>query len=193
MGFIDQIKEWDMDLFLGLNSHHNAFFDEVMWQASNKFFWIPLYLLFFYLIYRKYNWQTAAVSVLFAVLLIVCCDQIANLFKHGFERYRPCKNGDIGSMVHIVDGYCRSSFSFISGHACSHFGAAIFMGSILGNKKIFIALLFWAGLIAYSRIYLGVHYPSDVVCGAAIGSLIGYGIYRLFMFTIDKYKLPQKT
>ena len=171
---IERLKTWDTELFLYLNSKHSAFWDVVMYYASEKFLWIPLYVLFLYLIYRFYGNRVILVAIL-AGLLITATDQISvHLFKNVFERLRPCHNPEIQHMVHIVRGHCGGKYSFYSGHATSHFAIATYINYFLGNKmRFFTPLIFlWAALIAYSRVYLGVHYPGDILAGALAGVIL---------------------
>jgi undecaprenyl-diphosphatase len=171
---LESIKSLDEKLFLFLNSHHNAFFDEVMWLFSNIPFWIPLYILFLWLLYKHYPkhfW-----SVLVAVLLmIVVSDQLCNLAKYGVMRLRPTHDPSLQALVHTVKNYQGGMYSFYSGHASNSFTVAFFViYSLRAEKKFITPIAFcYAILTSYSRIYLGVHFPVDVVTGAVIGAMLG--------------------
>ena len=186
MNFITSIKSIDTQLFLFLNGKHNAFFDFIMYWASNKFIWIPFYAFFLYLVYKHVGTRLWLV-VIAAIMLIVLSDQISNhVFKDNFKRYRPCQNLAIQSHVH-VNGTCGGTYGFVSSHAANTFALAMFLGLLFYKKiKYFAVFIFlWATFVSYSRIYNGVHYPADVTCGAIIGMVIGFVIYKWYS-RIDK-------
>ncbi|OQX82404.1 MAG: hypothetical protein B6D64_00335 [Bacteroidetes bacterium 4484_276] len=152
-----------------------------MYWVSNKFIWIPLYLWFCYEIIKKYKMQTILLLVMVAVM-ITLSDQITVFFKNYFERPRPCHDEHISHLVHVVKDACGGPYGFISGHASSSFSLAIFLIPVFrGRFRYFTPLIImWASLVAYSRVYLGVHYPADIVCGALLGILLGYLFAKLF-------------
>ncbi|MDF2436895.1 MAG: bcrC [Bacteroidota bacterium] len=180
--FIDKIKEIDTQLFLFLNSHHNMFFDTLMYWMSYKFFWIPLYAFFLFLVWKHFNKRTWLVAIA-AALVIVMSDQISvHAFKDVFLRYRPCHNLLIQSQVH-VNGSCGGTYGFISSHAANCFALAMFLSLLFYNRiKYFgISVFIWAAIVSYSRIYNGVHYPADIAGGAIVGMGIGAVVYKLFL------------
>jgi undecaprenyl-diphosphatase len=171
LNFIDSIKNIDTELFLFLNGKHNAFFDFIMYWASNKFIWIPLYLFFFYLAFKHFGKKVIWIA-LAAGLLIVLSDQISvHAFKNVFLRYRPCHNLLIQAQVH-VNGSCGGTYGFVSSHATNTFAIAMFLFLLLKDRiKYFGFFIFaWASLVSYSRIYNGVHYPADIFVGAILGA-----------------------
>lgn len=179
---IDKILQWDEELFLLINGCHNSFGDFVMFWMSNKFVWIPLYLFFIFLVYRKYKIKTIIILI-FAAILIAFSDQISvHLFKNIFQRLRPCHDPDLADMVHIVREKCGGQYGFISSHAANTFAISFFLIKLIGRKyKYFTVLIFiWAILISYSRIYLGVHFPCDVIIGAFFGAFLGWVFSWLF-------------
>ncbi|MCD4735168.1 MAG: phosphatase PAP2 family protein [Bacteroidales bacterium] len=179
---IETLKQIDQDLFLLLNGWHNDFFDLFMYWISNKFIWIPLYICLLYLIYKS-NHKYLLPALILCGLMITASDRITVLvFKETFLRLRPCHDPVISDLVHIVKDHCGGSFGFVSSHASNTFALTILISGILREKIKWIApaLIFWALLVSYSRIYLGVHYPGDVLGGIIVGSALGYIFYCLF-------------
>jgi undecaprenyl-diphosphatase len=173
---IEALNLVDQRWLLWLNSHHSPFFDQFMFFVSGKMEWIPFYGLLLYLIIRKYRLKT--IWIVFAiVVLIILSDQLANVLKDGVKRFRPCKDPEIGHLVHLVNNYCRSSYGFVSGHAANSFALATFVSLLFRKKWITLIMILWAVLVSYSRIYLGVHYPGDVIGGALLGSGLAVLVY----------------
>lgn len=173
---IEILKNIDQQLFLWLNGQHSGFFDQIMYFISGKYEWIPLYAAMLGFIIWRYRWRSLWI-VLAVVVMITLSDQIANLLKSGVKRLRPCKDPEIGHLVHLVNNYCRGTYGFVSGHAANSFALATFMSLLFRMKWITLGLMIWAVLVSYSRIYLGVHYPGDVLGGALIGVLLAWGIH----------------
>lgn len=173
---LETIKALDESLFLFLNAHHTLFFDRVMWLFSEKLFWGPLYIWFLWLLHKKYpkHYWTVIVAI---VLMIVASDQLCNLSKESFMRLRPSQEPNLQAIVHIVNGYRGGMYGFYSGHASNAFAVAFFMITLVSGKHKYLILvaLTYALLTAYSRIYLGVHYPVDILAGAIAGAIIGTG------------------
>jgi undecaprenyl-diphosphatase len=170
------LNQWDTDLFLIVNGAYNDFWDFIMWWASDKYIWIPLYALFLYILWRQYK-KNIWVVMVFAALLIFLSDQISvHFFKDVFQRLRPCHEPGLEGLVHIVNNKCGGEYGFYSSHASNIFALAVFVISLMKNRNgyIVLAVLLWAALIAYSRVYLGVHYPGDVLAGGIAGSILGF-------------------
>ena len=172
---LEKINKLDTQLFLYLNGKHNAFFDPIMYWASDKLFWIPFYLLIVVILIREY--KKNSVYVLLAIgLLITLCDQTAsNLIKGTVKRLRPSHEPTIQKLIHLSEAGKGGQYGFISSHSANAFGLATFLILLLPKKynRLKITLLVWAILVAYSRIYNGVHYPTDVIVAMILG--IGYG------------------
>ena len=177
---LNTLNQWDTELFLCLNGAHNSFLDFVMYWASDKIIWIPVYLIFLFLLWRKFR-EKIWIILVFAALLVFLSDQISvHLFKDIFQRLRPCHEPELMGWIHLIDGKCGGSFGFYSSHASNIWAVAVFVLSMLGNRNILliIPILIWAMLISYSRIYLGVHYPGDILAGMLAGSLLAWMIAR---------------
>jgi undecaprenyl-diphosphatase len=157
----------------------NDLFDMIMPLFRDKFFWIPLYFLIIFLIIKKFGLKSVYVLG-FSVVTLILADQLsAHVIKPLVMRPRPCNDPIIGDLVHkLVD--CGSGFSFVSSHATNHFALALFFISIFLRPSIkyfvIIPFLFWAALISFAQVYVGVHYPLDVMAGGILGAGIGYGI-----------------
>lgn len=178
---LEALKTFDENLFLILNGFHSPIVDPVMWLFSDKFFWVPLYIWFLWILYKRYpkNYWTVIVAV---ALMIVASDQLCNIFKDSVLRLRPSNDPHLRLLVHVLKDYNGNeyrggSYSFYSGHASNAFAVAIFMRTALSGKIKYLILisLTYAILTAYSRVYLGVHYPGDILVGAIMGSMLGIG------------------
>lgn len=178
----------DQELFLYLNDQHNPFWDAVMSFVSNKYVWIPFYLLLIaYLVYR-YRRQSMAMLGL-AIAAVGLADFIASgIFKPYFARLRPCHDPDLSVTVNFIQG-CGGQFGFMSSHASTAFALAVFFNLILSDRyTIFkIVLVVWAVVVSYSRIYLGVHYPGDTMAGALLGSFLAYVCALGYWILVKKY------
>jgi undecaprenyl-diphosphatase len=182
--------ELDRNLFLYLNSLHSPFWDNIMWFMSAKLVWIPLYLFIIYLLWRKYRGKIWLVFI-FAVFAIVMADQLSVFIKNSFHRLRPCRDESISNLVHLVGTYCGGKFGFVSSHAANTFALASLTAPMLQKRWYSISIFVWAALVSYSRIYVGVHYPGDVLGGTILGLLIGFGLYFGFRWTINKNIVPE--
>jgi len=185
---LDILREWDQAVFLILNGTHNNCLDFLMWWASDKYIWIPLYALFLFLLWKRYKNMIWLVMI-FAALLVFLSDQISvHLFKDVFQRLRPCHEPALDGLVNTVNDKCGGQFGFYSSHASNVFAIAVFVISLAGPKvkRMAVPILLWALFIAYSRIYLGVHYPADVIAGALAGSLLGWIVARFLKNLLRK-------
>lgn len=179
---IEQFLKYDTELFLFLNNLGAETWD-VFWLAyTYKFNWIPFYVLLLVLIYKHIGKKKMGLLILIIILMVVFTDQITNAFKYGFERLRPCHEASLQNIMRIVKEGCGGRFSFFSGHSSNSMAVAVFVGLLLRAKYSYLIflLLFWSAAMAYSRVYLGVHYPLDIVCGMVFGALSGFMFYKLF-------------
>lgn len=170
IGYLDHI---DHAFFLFLNGFHNSFFDGVMFWVTKGLLWFPLSLFFLFFVIRKYKWN-ALVILFVAALMILVSDQLSYLTKETVQRLRP--SNQPGLMVHIVEAYKGGTYGFYSGHASNSICVAVFITILLGRKYwyVILAAFLWSLVISYTRIYLGVHYPGDILAGWIVGGIIGY-------------------
>jgi undecaprenyl-diphosphatase len=181
----EAITSFDEAAFLYLHEIGHPYLDGFMWWMSNRFIWIPFYLWLIYHLYQTHG-SSFYQQVLALILLITLTDQVtSSLMKPFFERLRPCHDPDLLGLIKLV-GNCGGSYSFASGHAANTFGLAGFFFFFENKSRLGIFLLIWAGVISYSRVYLGVHFPGDIIIGCLIGLLISYAISTLLKkITVD--------
>jgi undecaprenyl-diphosphatase len=182
--------EWllhlDTRLFLFLNGMNSETFDGIMWWVSGKATWWPFYLLLLGYLGWKKGWQLLPM-LLFIVVSVVLTDQTSlHLFKNLFHRLRPCHEPALEGLVHLVQGYCGGQYSFISSHAANIFGVASLLLFWIRRPWFTAVMVCWALLVGYSRIYLGVHYPGDVIAGSLWGFGCGWMVCRLFLLLVTR-------
>jgi undecaprenyl-diphosphatase len=158
-----------------------------MRHISDKEFWYPFYGILILIMVWRYKWN-AIITLLFIALLITLSDQISvKGFKEVFERWRPTHNPEIRDIVHTVKGYRGGDYGFVSSHAANTFAMAFFTTKLFRNRYYGWFIFIWAAVVSYSRIYLGVHYPLDIIGGALLGILLGFVIFKLYLYVGNKY------
>jgi undecaprenyl-diphosphatase len=189
---METILELDRRLLLFLNGFHHPALDSFMYYASDTVAWIPLYLLLLALIFRKYKIDGWFVLI-GAAITILLADQItSSIMKPFFARLRPSQEPSLVGLVHLVKGYKGGLFGFASSHAANTFGVALFVWLILKPfYKSVVWLFLWAALMSYTRIYLGVHYPGDILVGAIVGLLCGWIAFQFTLWLIARYGRTQ--
>ena len=179
--------EWllnlDYHLFILINSNwSNSFFDFVCPLLRNKYIWLPFYVFlfsFFIINFKRKGW----LIIVFLIVTVTCADQISShVIKPAVKRIRPCNQEILGDKVRMLVN-CSNSYSFPSSHASNHFAAALFLIALFAGKRkwLMILLVLWAFAISYSQVYVGLHFPFDILGGAVIGSIIGWAGGRFFL------------
>ena len=180
LNMIEYLDKIDKSIFLILNGIHSSFWDKVMYWISGDTSWIFLYILLLIGLTIKYRWRMIFV-ILAVALAITASDQFSvHFFKEVFERLRPCHEPEISGVVHIVNNHCGGQYGFVSSHAANTFALAMLSSGLFQNKFYSWFVFIWAGVVSYSRIYLGVHYPGDIIGGAILGIFIGWLVLVLF-------------
>lgn len=169
---MEEIILEDKQAMIFLNNLGSSTFDPFWILVSEKWFWIPLYVIFFYFLYKNFNKKSLFYILLFVALGITASDQIANIFKFGFERLRPCHDPSLEGLLREVK--CGGKFGFYSAHSSNSFFVATYLTILLGKKikQLPYFLFVWAAIVAYSRVYLGMHFPGDIIVGAIMGILL---------------------
>lgn len=185
---IEELLPLERDLFFMLNGSDSPFLDDWMWTVSGRYVWIPLFLTILFLFFYRTPTRQALLVMLFFVLVFALSDQVSSAFcKPFFERFRPTHHPDFKELVDVVNEYRGGLYGFISGHATNSFGIAVFLSLLFRYRWLTISALSWAMLNSYTRIYLGVHFISDIVAGMLVGSLLAVLLYLLMIFLIRKF------
>lgn len=184
---LEDILLYERNAFFLINGSDYLFLDNIMWIVSGKTVWLPLAALILFILVWKKPWRESLLILLSIVLLITLCDQFtSHLCKPLFARFRPTHHPDFMNQVKIVFEYRGGLYGFMSSHAANAFGFAVFISLLFRYRWFTVTILFWAALMAYTRIYLGVHFISDVFFGALSGIIFGYGVYWLYQWTRKK-------
>jgi undecaprenyl-diphosphatase len=189
---LQSLIDIDVNLFLFLNGMYSPFWDVIFYWVTGKTFWIPFYVGILYLTYLKFGSKTLIVLLFFGLLILIGDRTSVELFKNVFERLRPNHNPMLVGLARYVDG-CGGAgqFGFVSSHATNSFALAVFTSLILRSKFKFIVafMLFWAALVSYSRVYVGVHYLADLLGGAMLGTGVAFLVFWILKLVNQKFNL----
>ncbi|MBR3427633.1 MAG: phosphatase PAP2 family protein [Bacteroidales bacterium] len=180
----------DARFFLFLNGLHTDWMDKVMIAVTQMWVWLPLYLLMIYWTVKQYGKRCWWIFIALGIV-VLCSDQLsAHVCKPLFQRLRPCYNVDLQDLIYLPKGMAGGKYGFVSSHAANTFAIAAFMTAALRKNRAWvgIVLYLWAFISSYSRIYLGFHYPGDILCGAVLGILVGLILWKVFQLVLLKNK-----
>jgi undecaprenyl-diphosphatase len=185
---MDTLINADIELLIYLNNLGTEQWDGIWLILSDKFSAIPLYGLLLFLSFKQFGLKKTMWMLLFIAVLITFSDQTSNLFKYGFKRLRPCHDELVVNKIRLVKDYCGGLYSYFSAHASNAISIAIFFGLLLRDKFKYLSviLIIWAVLVAYSRVYIGVHFPLDIITGMLFGLLYGTIFYKLYQSFIKR-------
>lgn len=183
---MEQLIQLDKELFVFLNSLGSEPFDAFWLFITKQLHWTPFFIGVFYLLQRKVGWKNLGIIMLFIALLITVTDQFTNLIKYSYQRIRPCNDEEISGIIRIVKS--SDTFSFFSGHASNSMATTTFVFLLIRKYYKYTFLLFLFPMIfAYSRIYLGLHFPGDILVGYMFGATIGFSFYTIHHYLYNKY------
>ena len=185
MDFLDNIIQHDKELLVFLNGLGNENWDSFWMFITNQLSWIPLYIFFFFLIFKTFGWKKGLAFIVVTALMVAFSDQLTVFIKNTTERFRPNRDPQIMDIIRIIKN--NKSFSFVSGHATTSTAVTLLMHLTLKKYYKYTILFFiWPLLFAYSRIYIGVHFPIDVTVGAMLGLVIGFLFYKISLKVLEK-------
>jgi undecaprenyl-diphosphatase len=190
---LGNLTRFDKELFVLINRHYNDFFDVLMYWASDRLIWIPFYIALALILLKTYNKQFFFM-IFFVGILIVISDQLSVVIKDFVQRPRPCHDYELESMVHLVRDHCGGAFGFISSHAANVFALTTFLFLACNDRLPWLKFIMlpWALLISYSRIYLGSHFPLDILGGWFLGIFLGIIIFYFYVLVAQSRRGPLK-
>ncbi len=188
---LERILRWETDAFFFLNAPHSDFADTFFFLISAKWPWVIVSILFLIFLFYKKPWRESLMIIAAVLLTVLICDQLSShMFKPYFGRFRPTHHPDFSEFVKTSFSYRGGLYGFFSGHAANFFGLAL-LSALIFRNKIYSYLIFGIAItVAYSRIYLGVHFISDIVMGIAIGLLTAYLVYKLYQYCRLRFLVP---
>ncbi|WP_394749815.1 phosphatase PAP2 family protein [Spongiimicrobium salis] len=188
---MEELIQFDKELFLYLNGLGNTTWDGFWMFITGKWNSIPLYLGLAFFSFKQLGLKRTVIMLVFVALMITATDGLANFFKYGVARLRPCHDPEINSLMRLVKASCGGKFGYFSGHAVNSTAIAFFFVHLFWSKFKYLGifLLLWMILVSYSRIYIGVHFPLDVLTGIVIGLFLSYLFVKLYIFALLKFRV----
>ncbi|WP_372974349.1 phosphatase PAP2 family protein [Muriicola sp.] len=188
---LEDLIHIDREVFLFLNNLGTPSWDGFWLFITGKWSSLPLYIVLLILSGRMLGWKRTLLLLVAVALLITVCDQLSNFFKLGVGRLRPCYDPELNGLFRLVKSSCGGKYGYFSAHAANTFAVAAFFSHLFRSKLKWLPwlLVLWAGVVSYSRIYIGVHFPLDVITGAFVGTFMGWLFFRLYIFATDRIQL----
>lgn len=188
---LEYLQQLDADLLCTLNGLNCPYADQLMWLISGKFSSALIIVAMLALLARKRNWRNILTLVVMIALVVLLADRISSgIIKPLVERLRPTHNPELQNIVHVVNDYRGGKFGFVSSHAANLFGIATLISLVMRNRGTWAAMMGWAAIVSYSRIYLGVHYPGDILGGIIVGMSMAFLVFWLWKKTPSKWHIP---
>jgi undecaprenyl-diphosphatase len=183
---LEKLQQLDREVFIWLNSFGSENWDSLWLSITQMYSWIPVFAIILFLTFKRLGWRHALLIIGMITVLLLLTDQATNLIKNHFQRLRPGSNPELEGLMRAVKK--RSSFSFISGHASNSMAVAFFLYSVLHPYIKYMGFFFlWPLIFAYSRIYLGLHYPGDILMGYLFGLFTGWLVLKLYIYLRDRF------
>lgn len=190
---LEQLIELDKQILLAMNGSDSLFWDGIMIVYTTTVIWIPFAIALIYLLVKNNDLMHFFIILLMVVLVLTLTDTIAStICKPYFERFRPTHDPEIMYLVDVVNNHRAYKYGFMSSHAANSFGIAVFVMMLVKNRLLSVSVLVWALINSYSRIYLGLHFPGDIICGTAVGIICGLSVYALYMYICKKMRNENK-
>lgn len=183
---LEKLQQLDREAFIWLNSFGSESWDSFWLFITQMYSWIPVFAIILYLTFKRLGWRHALLIIGMIAVLLLLTDQTTNLIKNSVQRLRPGSNPELEGLMRAVKK--RKSFSFISGHASNSMAVAFFLYRVLHPYLKYMGFFFlWPLIFAYSRIYLGLHYPGDILMGYLYGIFTGWLVLKLYIYLRDRY------
>lgn len=187
---LDYLNDIDTEVLLAVNGLHGTFQDAFWWLMTAKWASLLLALALVWVLLHQ-NRRQALLVLVMLLLTFLLADQLSSgLIKHLVERLRPTQDPSLGNLVHVVNGYRGGKYGFVSSHAANSFAAAMFLSLLMRHRLVTVSLFTWSLLQCYSRVYLGVHYPGDILGGIVVGLLVGGAMWCLMRWIQRRWRLP---
>lgn len=188
---IDYLMDIDADALLAVNGLHDLFQDAFWWFVTAKWSSALLVLALLWILLHQNRRHALLVLVMLALAVLVADQVSSGLIKHLVERLRPTHDPSLESMVHVINGYRGGLYGFVSSHAANFFAVATLLSFVMRHRWVTLSLFTWAVLQCYSRMYLGVHYPGDILGGIIVGMLVGWLVWRLMCWIQHRWHIPE--
>lgn len=187
---LERISELDTSLFIYLNNLGVSSWDSFWLTFTELPTHIPMMLILGFLLFKVLGKRNFLIALLVLAIMATISDQFTNFIKHTFERPRPCRVPELKALIRYIAKGC-GRFGYFSGHSATSMAIAVYIGSLLKPKHPILLplLVIWALCMGYSRIYIGVHYPADLLTGYTVGALTGVGFYKIYLYLIKKYAI----